>query len=408
MIKRVVAGGSVAHTLGVIRGFLRQGKKVVCAASFMADEIAAVGPTDLRRLTISRLFMLKVPWQLVCLCSNIIYLFQILPFFKKYQIDLLYQRHGKFNCLGVLLKWLKRVPLVLEYNGSQFWSYKNYDRKKRFWFLWLVNCFEKLNIHQADRIIVVSQVLKEELMSCGISEKKILVNPNGVDVATFDPAYLASVRDKKRHELALSDKFVFCFIGSFSPWHGINILTEMIPTVVANSTAAHFLLIGDGPLRIDLEDTLKSAGVTEKQVTFTGMIAQEKGKEYLAAADAFLSPTQPNPDGSRFFGSPIKMFEYMSMAKPIIASDIEQVASILQPAYYVKDVGKDNIDLKKTCGILVASRDINGFIQAARLVQKADAVMHKQLGKNVRAAVKARYTWNHHVKKILSFVEGSM
>jgi glycosyltransferase involved in cell wall biosynthesis len=408
MTQKIVAGGSVAHTLGVVRGFLRQEKEVVCATSCMANEIATVGPTDLKRLTISRILYRLLRWRGSCFWSNFSYFLQILPFIKRYQIDIIYQRYSMLNCLGLLLKYWKGVPFVLEYNGSVCWIDRNWGGRKWLRFSWLIKFIEKFNIFYSDKIIVVSEVLKEDLMSRGVSEKKILVNPNGVDVITFDSVRLASVRDKKRQELGISDKFVFCFIGTFSLWHGINILAEMIPTVVANSTAAHFLLIGDGPLRIGLEDTLKSAGVTEKQVTCTGMVAQDKGKEYLAAADVFLSPTQPNPDGSRFFGSPTKIFEYMSMAKPIIASDIEQVASILQPAYYVKDVGKKNMDLKKTYGILVAPKDINGFIQAACLVQKADAIMREQLGKNVRTAVKARYTWNHHVKKILSFVESSI
>ena len=90
-------------------------------------------------------------------------------------------------------------------------------------------------------------------------------------------------------------------------------------------------MIGDGLLKDHAEEVLKKY-IKQGKVIFTGKIPQDQAPDYLSACDAFLCPTQPNADGTRFFGSPTKLFEYMSMAKIIIASDLEQLSEVISPA----------------------------------------------------------------------------
>ncbi len=59
--------------------------------------------------------------------------------------------------------------------------------------------------------------------------------------------------------------------------------------------------------------------------------SQSEAPTYLAISDIVVSPTVPNPDGSPFFGSPTKLFEYMAMGKPIVASDLDQIGEVLTP-----------------------------------------------------------------------------
>jgi len=398
------AGGSVAHTLGVLESFCGFGLRVLCASAAMLDMIQTVDCDEFYILKQPKIFA-KLGFRLNCLISNFFFIPRCLFFLRKKKIDFVYQRYGLLNFVGALVAWCKRAPLVLEFNGSEAWIDKHWQDPGRFRISFAIRWIENFNLRYAKHIIVVSGALKDFLVEAGVDEKKILVNPNGVDTKKFDPIVLSDDREKMRRALGLQDKFVFGFIGSFSVWHGIETIAAMIPEVVRRHPHVHFLLIGSGPLLQYLKDELKNAGIEKRFVTLTGTVVQSDAPNYLAACDAFLSPTLANKDGSRFFGSPTKMFEYMSLAKPIIASDLEQLSELLEPAVKLDDLKNKSKMFTREVGILVPPHDIKGFIEAACFLAQTDEKQKKILGDNVRQKTEKKYTWHVHTKKILSFIQ---
>ena len=127
----------------------------------------------------------------------------------------------------------------------------------------------------------------------------------------------------------------------------------------------------------------------ENYATFTGIVSYQEIPQYLAACDILVSPHVPNPDGTPFFGSPTKLFEYMAMGKGIVASNLAQIGEVLEhqkTAWLVKpgDV-KDLAD-----GIL-------------RLAQ--DKKLREELGKNARQKAIKNYTWEENVKRLIKVFE---
>lgn len=396
--EKLIAGGSVSHTLGVIEGLLGHSCTVIVASSTMIEQFDGLKIKSLKSLYIPKK-MQWLKWKPTCLISNIVFTYQCYIFLKQYSIDKIYQRYAILNFTGILLSKIKKVPLILEYNGSEAWVDTFWAPKRLIKLTWLIRLIEWINVCYASLIVVVSSPLKDELVKRGIDAKKILINPNGVNTERLDPIKLKEVREIVRKKLNNVDTFIFGFIGTFSQWHGINILVSIIPEIIKSNANSHFLLIGDGDLLPYLQDHLKQY-IDEKKVTCTGLLASNLAKEYLAACDAFLSPTQPNPDGTPFFGSPTKLFEYLSIGRPIIASNLNQVAEIVSPALKVHDLN-NKTKITDQVGIIVDPMDCNGFVEAAICLMGFDDDEKYRMGMNARNKAIAEYDWQKHVEKIL-------
>src|SRR5439155_14254978 len=88
------------------------------------------------------------------------------------------------------------------------------------------------------------------------------------------------------------------------------------------------LLIGDGSLKGEVEQRLNASGDRDR-VTFAGVVSHERVPVLLDACDILVSPHVPLADGTEFFGSPTKLFEYMAMGKGIVASRLGQIGDVL-------------------------------------------------------------------------------
>lgn len=184
----LLAGGSVAHTIGVIKGFKELGGSIFCGAACMQTLI-----TELR---LKQLVSLENPnsvawlrWKLNSFLSTFFFFRQVRKNIDVCMCDVIYQRYSILNATGVLLAWWYKKPLLLEFNGSEVWVMDHWNsRKKWLQFRWLTQKVEVLNLKRATLIIVVSEPLQEMLVQQHqVPTDKILVNPNGVDTDLFKP-----------------------------------------------------------------------------------------------------------------------------------------------------------------------------------------------------------------------------
>ena len=373
------AGGSVGHVCGMAQAFQREGQSV----SFLAADLPAgidreamavhlVPPPALLRVSRSAA-RFEHSFQLVRSGVQI---------FRGDPPGLLYHRFDEGSLAGVLLSRALGIPLVLEYNGSGIWIADHWDRplpyRRTF------EAIERANLRHAHLIVAVSEVLRDQLLSRGVEPHRILVCPNGVDPGIYHPE-----RDPVplRRKLGLEGKTVVGFIGTFGPWHGAPILARAAGEVMNRHPEVAFLFVGDGPERGRTEEILRQMGVAER-CRFTGLIPQEEAPDYLAACDVFASPHVPNPDGTRFFGSPTKLFEYMAMGRGIVASRLEQIGEILQDG---------------ETALLVPPGD-PAALSAALSRLLGDAALSARLGQAARRQVVAHHTWEQNARAVLELV----
>jgi glycosyltransferase involved in cell wall biosynthesis len=245
----------------------------------------------------------------------------------------------------------------------------------------LLERFEQLNLAAASRIFVVSEVEKNNLIEAGITAKKIVVNPNGVDADEFRPGIGGQ---KAREELSIAaDKTLVGFVGTFGPWHGVLTLADAVAAIPKNADI-HFLLIGAGSLRDEVERKLRDSGDLDR-VTFAGVVSHGRVPVMLDACDILISPHVPLADGSEFFGSPTKLFEYMAMGKGIVASRLGQIGDFLSHDETALLVEPAN------------ARELSLAIM--RLADNEE--LRVSLGKAARERAVSQHTWRRNAARIL-------
>lgn len=384
------AGGSVGHTAGVIHGFANHLDIDVVSN----DELPDVKlPIRIIRPIFTKFF----PGLFLEMFNNLQFIHSLWS--DKGDVGAIYQRHTAFSFAGAVLSRHYQVPFILEFNSSEVWKFKNWKEEKgktlkgflksiyyRIFTIPYIKWIENFNLCNADEIVVVSQVIKENLISAGVPERKILVNPNGVLLEKFSPGCGGG---EIRARYQLQGKKVIGFIGTFGQWHGVCELAKAIVKIFAENPQykkdVRFLLVGDGILANSVKEILRD-GQVDAYVIMPGLVPQHEAPTYLDACDIFVSPHIPNPDGSKFFGSPTKLFEYMAMERGIVASDLDQIGEILDDGVTARMVTPGDV-AELTAGII-------------ELIEKPD--LANRLGINAREKVICKYTWDKHVERILN------
>jgi len=377
------AGGAVGHTAGVLNNL------AACASApifVTTDDVPTIDP----RIETHVVSPLEEFWNFRELPAFLLsdrFASAALASVVGRRIGFVYHRYSLGNFSGVAVAQSLGVPLVLEFNGSEVWVSDHWGRRLKHRELALR--IERLNLVAADLIVVVSQPLADQLAAAGIESDRVLVNPNGVDVERYRPEVDGV---GVRRALGIDGAFVVGFIGTFGAWHGAEVLASAFVTLLRQRPALRnsmrLLMIGDGARMPAVKSILAEGGVIDL-VRLTGLVPQDEGPVYLAACDLLVSPHVPNVDGSPFFGSPTKLYEYMAMGRPIIASDLDQIGDVLE---------------HDRTAWLVPPADV-GALAAAIAGLAADQDARRRLGAAARAQAVARHTWREHTRRIVDRLE---
>jgi glycosyltransferase involved in cell wall biosynthesis len=375
----LLAGGSVGHTAGIVKGLVACGLSPVLAA----PERVPTVPEDIATLPIKprRRAWPVSDWQL--LEFNLDCVDQVLASWRGPPPRFIYHRHALYSFAGLALARHWGVGLLLEYNGPEVWVAEHWGRP-------LAECSlaeaaERACLKRADLVAVVSEVLKDDLVAAGIDARRIAVVPNAVDTKLYRPDIPSA---DLRTCFGLGDRLVIGFIGTFGPWHGVELLVEAFARLLAADPARRdrlvLLLVGDGTRMGAVRSEVVRHGLDGSVVT-TGLVPQDEGPAHLACFDIAVAPTVPNPDGSPFFGSPTKLFEYFAMGRAVVASAIGQVAEIITDG---------------ETGLLVRPGDAGALAAAlARLAD--DSLLRARLGAAARAEAVRRHGHEARVAGLL-------
>jgi glycosyltransferase involved in cell wall biosynthesis len=304
----------------------------------------------------------------VALCTaaerTVLDLHQAQPF------DLIYERYSLFSAAGVRASSALGIPCFVEVNAPLVAEQRQFRKLMQ---VDVAEAIEAEVFQGADALLAVSEPVRDYMLAKGAAAEGTHVIPNGADVTRFHPGVEA------RRPRIPGAKFVVGFSGSLKPWHGIEMLLDAFRLLARRSPDYHLLIVGDGPLRDWVRGYVRGAEL-EAAVTCTGWVGHEQLPGLLRGMEVTVAP-YPAMEG--FYFSPLKLYEYMAVGAPVVASDVSEIARIIR---------------HEETGLLIEPGDPAALAdQIERL--RADPLLRARIG--AEAARKAReFTWESNALQV--------
>lgn len=233
-----------------------------------------------------------------------------------------------------------------------------------------------------DRFIAVSKPVADSAVeSMDIPVDKIEVIPNGVDEEHFRPLAEQGRLLRQRYGIA-GDAKVLVTVGRLEREKGVQVAIKGLPRISqAVGEKVMLLIVGQGRHEEELKRIAKREGLFP-QVFFCGFVAHQELPAFYNAGDLFLMPTL------REEGLPLVLAEAMACGKPVVASHIGGIPTI------VKDED-----------MLFWPGDVEELtLKAAKIL--ADESLAARLGEEARATICARFTLGRMVEDTARIFEG--
>jgi glycosyltransferase involved in cell wall biosynthesis len=232
--------------------------------------------------------------------------------------DVILETHVGFSLAGAIAAEQTGVPFVVDdfspphEEGTAFGEGNGSTRAAEF--------VLRRVVEQASLLIAVSDHVRDFLADMGVPEEKIGLLPNGFDGDAFNTRTDGMIR---RRQLGLDpDARAIAYVGSFLPFHRVDLLIESFAALAA-AHPIHLILVGEGPEVVTAQARLRNHGLLHR-AHFVGRVPNSDVAGYVAASDIAVLP------GALDFGNSMKLFEYMALGRPTVAPDLPAVASVVE------------------------------------------------------------------------------
>jgi glycosyltransferase involved in cell wall biosynthesis len=281
----------------------------------LSEELAAIPDCDLkvvcRRATteISKTER-YVPVVFPRMFSPTFALVRSLLLWRKMRFNIVFERGGTRSA-GLILSRVFNIPLVLEADGFIFENLRSFRRSSSLRTR-LTKWIESRVYQSADMVVVASDSMAEILVrDLGVRQDRIRMVPIGADIQVLECGERESDRG-----FGEGAPVRLCYAGAMTEWHGLDTVVEAFRRSSFLRTAARVTLVGEGYHRRALMKRVSELGL-DAYIDFTGEVPHDRVVSFLVGSDACLAPQIGTKSGPS-----IKVLEYMSVGKPIIASRI--------------------------------------------------------------------------------------
>ena len=274
----------------------------------------------------------------------------------------------------LLFARLVGAQCVCEVNGEPVPDWSETDRtfKRR-----LKHRLASFALSRCDRVVVLTEGLRDLVIRrYRVAPERVVVLPSGTDTRLFFPQDSTACR--RRIGLGLDREYIG-FVGSFYRYQGLQCLLEAMAIIRRTVPSVHLLLVGDGEAAPELKQQADRL-VLNPCITWAGRITYQEVPTWIGAMTLCVAPFR----GDRGETSPVKIFDYLSCGKPVIASAIPSVS-----ATFTQETGV----------ALVPPDDPEALAQAVLALLK-DPDRQVRMAAMGRHFVEHRFSWIHLTNRL--------
>lgn len=245
--------------------------------------------------------------------------------------DLVVVAHPSYLCgaVGLLAARLAGIPSLLDYPDAwtplaiETANISPVGATAR-----ILDVLERSIARSAQRIVSITRGLEGYVRNLG-AKCAIHIVANGADPSKFDAGIVTSARAELGYD---EDDEVVLYSGRLEPWSGVHSMVEAITEICRIRPNARFMFIGDGSAAQDLIDEVREHSLQDR-VAFLGFQRYARMPQLIAAADIAIVPFPHTPTTE--VCSPVKLFEYLLMRKPVITTDLPGIREAVNEEHVV-------------------------------------------------------------------------
>ena len=245
----------------------------------------------------------------------------------------------------------------------------------------LIQLVERIAVRQADHILAVVDESRDRLVKLGVPAAKVSVVMNTPTLA-------------QRQQLGASagagsaagkpGELVIAYLGVLEAPRGLGIAIQAMREVGRRLPGARLVIIGAGRDEGRFREEARRAGVTDR-VEFRGWVEYQEALAQLARCDVGLVPHHVTESWKTTI--PNKLFDYMSIGKPVIVSNARPTERIVT---------------EEQCGLVYPDQDAAALAEA--IVTMGDPAVRDACGRRGRAAIVRRYNWETDERRLLGAI----
>lgn len=259
---------------------------------------------------------------------------------KAGKFDIIHTNLIRADIIGRLLGNYAKIPIIITTeHGIHTWQVKGKFIEKLIKRAYCYTC------KFTNKVIAVSEFVKNELIKNSVPENKIIRIYNGVDADIFKP--LSRDEKLKMHKYLSDLEFenLIGVVGNLVSIKGHSFFIDAIPEILLQHPSSMVVFIGEGPLREELEDKVSQMGLSGK-VKFLGQLSSILPK-MIASMDVFVQPSLTESFG-------LAVAEAQACAVPVVASRTGGIPEIVinGKTGFLVDPGNSSQIAEKVCFIL--------------------------------------------------------